>query len=133
MGILRDREAANSVSGGQYHIIHLINLTILRRFSWPSLAYMCTQVSYSCSFYISIFFRHMHCALSYRSCQISDFSLIFEKIYNYLHEPILTWHWFDAWCLLNSCHHDVCHLSLDAICCTATQFFICLQLNGSVQ
>ena len=47
---LRDREVAcsaqtararisNPVSGGQCHLIHL---TILRRFSWPSLAYMCT-------------------------------------------------------------------------------------------
>ena len=27
----------NHVSGGQYH------LTVLKRFSWPSLAYMCTR------------------------------------------------------------------------------------------
>ena len=33
---------SNSVSGGQCHLNHL---TILRRFSWPSLAYMCTKVS----------------------------------------------------------------------------------------
>ena len=45
---LRDREVAcsasdsNPVSGGQCHFIHL---TILRRFSWPSLAYMCTKVA----------------------------------------------------------------------------------------
>ena len=49
---LRDREVArsasdararilNSVSVGQCHLIHL---TILRRFFWPSLAYMCTKV-----------------------------------------------------------------------------------------
>ena len=30
------------VSGEQCHLIHL---TILRRFSWPSLAYMCTKVA----------------------------------------------------------------------------------------
>ena len=50
VGSLRDREVAcsasdrqgsnsNPVSGGQCHPNHL---TILRRFSWPSLAYMCT-------------------------------------------------------------------------------------------
>ena len=33
---------SNPVSGGQYHLIHL---TILRRFSWLSLAYMCTKVA----------------------------------------------------------------------------------------
>ena len=33
---------SNPVSGGQCHLIHL---TILRRFSWPSLAYMCTKVA----------------------------------------------------------------------------------------
>ena len=32
----------NPVSGGQCHLIHL---TILRRFSWLSLAYMCTKVA----------------------------------------------------------------------------------------
>ena len=32
---------SNPVSGGQCHLIHL---TILRKFSWPSLAYMCTKV-----------------------------------------------------------------------------------------
>ena len=53
VGSLRDREVArrpqtararisNPVSGGQCHLIHL---TILRRFSWPSLAYMCTKVA----------------------------------------------------------------------------------------
>ena len=46
VGILRDREvacsASNPVSGGQCHLNHL---TILRRFSWPSLAYMCTNVA----------------------------------------------------------------------------------------
>ena len=53
VGSLRDREVAcsasdrqgrisNPVSGGQCHLIHLI---ILRRFSWPSLAYMCTKVA----------------------------------------------------------------------------------------
>ena len=50
VGSLRDREVAcsasdrqgsNSVSRGQCHLNHL---TILRRFSWPSLAYMCTKV-----------------------------------------------------------------------------------------
>ena len=48
VGSLRDREVACSASdrqglisnpGGQYH------LTTLRRFSWPSLAYMCTKVA----------------------------------------------------------------------------------------
>ena len=34
---------SNLVSGGQCHLIYL---TILRRFSWPSLAYMCTKVAY---------------------------------------------------------------------------------------
>ena len=33
---------SNPVSGGQCHLIHL---TILRRFSWPSLPYMCTEVA----------------------------------------------------------------------------------------
>ena len=33
---------SNSVSGEQCHLIHL---TILWRFSWPSLAYMCTKVA----------------------------------------------------------------------------------------
>ena len=53
VGSLRDREVAcsasdcrarisNPVSGGQCHPNHL---TILRRFSWPSLAYMCTKVA----------------------------------------------------------------------------------------
>ena len=53
VGSLRDREVAcsasdrqgsnfESVSGGQCHLIHL---TMLRRFSWPSLAYMCTKVA----------------------------------------------------------------------------------------
>ena len=51
VGSLRDREVAcwpqtararisDPVSEGQCHIIHL---TILRRFSWSSLAYMCTK------------------------------------------------------------------------------------------
>ena len=53
VGSLRDREVAcsaqtararipNPVSGGQCHLIHRI---MLRRFSWPSLAYMCTKVA----------------------------------------------------------------------------------------
>ena len=33
---------SNPVSGGQCHLNHL---TILRRFSWLSLAYMCTKVA----------------------------------------------------------------------------------------
>ena len=33
---------SNPVSGGQCHLNHL---TILRRFFWPSLAYMCTKVA----------------------------------------------------------------------------------------
>ena len=39
VGSLRDREVA---CGGQCHLNHL---TILRRFSWPSLAYMCTKAA----------------------------------------------------------------------------------------
>ena len=35
-------QISNYVSGGQCHLTHL---TILRKFSWPSLAYMCTRVS----------------------------------------------------------------------------------------
>ena len=54
VGSLRDREVAvarpqtararisNAVSGGQCHLNHL---TILWRFSWPNLAYMCTKVA----------------------------------------------------------------------------------------
>ena len=53
VGSLRDRGVAfstsaararisNAVSRGQCHLNHL---TILRRFSWPSLAYMCTKVA----------------------------------------------------------------------------------------
>ena len=46
VGSLRDREVAysdsNPVSGGQCHRNHL---TILRRFSWPSLANLCTKVA----------------------------------------------------------------------------------------
>ena len=53
VGSLRDREIACSASDrqgfnfkpmpeGQCHLIHL---TILRRFSWPSLAYMRTKVA----------------------------------------------------------------------------------------
>ena len=57
VGSLRDREVAcsasevacsasarisNPVSGGQCHLNHL---TILRRFSCPSLAYLCTKVA----------------------------------------------------------------------------------------
>ena len=53
VGSLRDREVAYSASdsqgsnfescvGGQCHLNHL---TILRRFSWPSLAYMCTKMA----------------------------------------------------------------------------------------
>ena len=36
------RRISSPVSGGQCHLNHL---TILRRFSWPSLAYMCTKVA----------------------------------------------------------------------------------------
>ena len=50
VGSLRDREVlantraqiSNPVSAGQCHLNYL---TILRRFSWPSLAYMCTKVA----------------------------------------------------------------------------------------
>ena len=37
-----DRQGLNFESCGQCHLYHL---TILRRFSWPSLAYMCTKVA----------------------------------------------------------------------------------------
>ena len=60
VGSLRDREVAcsasdrqgsnsNPVSGGKWHLIHL---TILRRFSWPSLAYMCKKVARFSSFHL---------------------------------------------------------------------------------
>ena len=39
---------SNPVSGGQCHLNYL---TILRRFSWPSLAYMCTKVADSFHFF----------------------------------------------------------------------------------
>ena len=61
VGSLRDREVAcsasdrqgsNPLSGGQ---CHLNQLTILRRFSWPSLAYMCTKVAYSPIHFLFIF------------------------------------------------------------------------------
>ena len=50
VGSLRERarpqtaraRISNPVSGGQCHLNHL---TILRRFSWPSLAYLCTKVA----------------------------------------------------------------------------------------
>ena len=52
-GSLRDREVACSASDRQgsnfescvWEQCHLNHLTILRRFSWPSLAYMCTKVA----------------------------------------------------------------------------------------
>ena len=50
------------MSGGQCHLIHL---TILRRFSWPSLAYMCTR--WPKARFIS-FFLHIYCTLSVHSC-----------------------------------------------------------------
>ena len=37
-----DRQGSNFVSGGLCHLNHL---TILGRFAWPSLAYMCTKVA----------------------------------------------------------------------------------------
>ena len=37
-------QISNPVSGGQCHLIYL---TILRRLSWPSLAYMCTKVAWN--------------------------------------------------------------------------------------
>ena len=48
VGSLRDREVACSASdhqGSNFESCHLNHLTILRRFSWPSLAYMCTKVA----------------------------------------------------------------------------------------
>ena len=53
VGSLRDREVACSASDRQGSNVgpvcegqcHLIHLTILRRFSWPSFAYMCTKVA----------------------------------------------------------------------------------------
>ena len=38
-----DRHGSNIESGGQCHLIHL---TILRRFSWPSSAYMCRKMTH---------------------------------------------------------------------------------------
>ena len=43
---------SNSVSGEQCHLNHL---TILRRFSWPSIAYMCTKVVERPIHFISFF------------------------------------------------------------------------------
>ena len=53
VGSLRDREAACSASDRQgsnfescvWGQCHLNHLTILRRFSWPSFAYMCPKVA----------------------------------------------------------------------------------------
>ena len=53
VGSLRDREVACSASDRQdsnfescvWRTVLLNHLTILRRFSWPSLAYMCTKVA----------------------------------------------------------------------------------------
>ena len=42
LGGLKETKISNPVSGGQCHINHL---TILRKFSWPSSAYMCTKVA----------------------------------------------------------------------------------------
>ena len=39
------------MSGGQRHFIHL---TIVRRFPWPSLAYMCTKVAYNSHLFHSV-------------------------------------------------------------------------------
>ena len=44
---------SNPVSGGKCHLIHV---TILRRFSWPSLAYMCTKVALCPIIFISFHF-----------------------------------------------------------------------------
>ena len=48
VGSLRDREVACSASDRQdsnFESRHLIHLTLLMRFSWPSLAYMCSKVA----------------------------------------------------------------------------------------
>ena len=53
VGSLRDREVACSASDCQgsnfescvWRTVSSHHLTILRRFSWPSLAYMCTKVA----------------------------------------------------------------------------------------
>ena len=47
---------SNPVSGGQCHLIHLI---IFRRFSWPSLAYMCTKVAWSPIHFIFFSFEYL--------------------------------------------------------------------------
>ena len=60
-GSLRDREVACSASDRQgtnfescvWRQCHLNHLTILRRVSWPSLAYMCTKVAQSPIHFIS--------------------------------------------------------------------------------
>ena len=51
-------QISNPVSGGQCHLIHL---AILRRFTWPSLAYMCTKVFTASPDYIlfHIFYKHI--------------------------------------------------------------------------
>ena len=49
---------SNPVSGGQCHLIHL---TILRRFSWPSLAYMCTKGGLKPDSFHFISYLHRSC------------------------------------------------------------------------
>ena len=48
---------SNYVSGGQCHIIHII---ILRRFTWPSLAYMCTKMTLKITFILFIIISFIH-------------------------------------------------------------------------
>ena len=48
---------SNHVSGAQCHIIHII---ILRRFNWPSSAYMCTQMTLKITFISFIIISFIH-------------------------------------------------------------------------
>ena len=52
-----DHQGSNSVSGGQCLLIHL---TILMRFVWPSLAYICTNVALNPIHFIFVLKTHNH-------------------------------------------------------------------------
>ena len=63
---------SNCVSGGQCHLIYL---TILRRFSWHSLTYMCMKVAWYPIHFISF--------IHYKFIQIEMFAIFFKyKINN---------------------------------------------------
>ena len=77
VGSLRDREVACSASdrqGSNFEscVCHLIHLIILRRFSWPSLAYMCTKVAWGPIHFISF------CKLTMSNLDI--FAILFDVL-----------------------------------------------------